>query len=341
MSTKTPQVQPAVPVRVQRIGTAGIFSVFLIVFLFIIWGIFVELDEGVLITGEVTAEGNRVTVRHNAGGKVVQIFYKEGDVVKEGEQLVELDQRALRNERRFLGNQLANINDQILQLDEGIQLRISQLESMKKEQAVMRELVKSGFFAESKLRDVERSLIEIQQEILSNRRAKSNIQGQRIQILSKLATLDEAIQKTVVFAPIDGTIVLANVKALGTLVEQGTVLFEILPSNKQLIVEGYLPQHLARRISVTTPVVLRFPTIRAKEFSTIHGEVSYVSSDAIDLAQGSTGYLVRVKSEQLDQAGPNIFPPGFPSEVLVQTGKHTVFEYLTSSIATFKMRSMN
>jgi membrane fusion protein, protease secretion system len=58
---------------------------------FFFWGFIAPLDQGVPMTGVVTVAGNKKTVQHLSGGTIQKILVKEGDVVKAGQPLVEID----------------------------------------------------------------------------------------------------------------------------------------------------------------------------------------------------------------------------------------------------------
>ena len=59
--------------------------------LFLIWAAFAPLDEGVATTATVAIETRRKTIQHLNGGVVRQVLVKEGQQVKAGDVLIELD----------------------------------------------------------------------------------------------------------------------------------------------------------------------------------------------------------------------------------------------------------
>lgn len=61
---------------------------------FLLWTAFAPLDEGVSAQASVSIETRRKTIQHLSGGVVRQVLVKEGQWVKEGEVLVELDEAA-------------------------------------------------------------------------------------------------------------------------------------------------------------------------------------------------------------------------------------------------------
>lgn len=55
------------------------------------WAAFAQLDSAVIANGVVSAEGNRKTIQHLEGGILRKILVREGDRVKAGQLLFELD----------------------------------------------------------------------------------------------------------------------------------------------------------------------------------------------------------------------------------------------------------
>jgi len=58
---------------------------------FFLWAFLAPLDKGVPLTGTVTVAGNKKAVQHLTGGTVEAIRVKEGDLVKAGQSLVEMN----------------------------------------------------------------------------------------------------------------------------------------------------------------------------------------------------------------------------------------------------------
>lgn len=58
---------------------------------FLIWALVAPLDQGIPVPGTLTAAGNRKAVQHETGGTIQAILVREGDPVKAGQTLVQMN----------------------------------------------------------------------------------------------------------------------------------------------------------------------------------------------------------------------------------------------------------
>ncbi|MFL2771505.1 MAG: HlyD family type I secretion periplasmic adaptor subunit [Rhodospirillaceae bacterium] len=86
--------------------------------LFLIWATFADLDEVAIATGEVVPQGRVKTVQHLEGGIIDAILVVEGDNVREGSPIIQLD----------LAGTVANIEELQVRLD-GLLIRKARLQA--------------------------------------------------------------------------------------------------------------------------------------------------------------------------------------------------------------------
>ncbi len=67
------------------------------------WTFFAQLDETAVSEGEVVPQGKVRVVQHLEGGIIEQLFVAEGDTVKEGDTLIQLDQSSTGTNQEELG----------------------------------------------------------------------------------------------------------------------------------------------------------------------------------------------------------------------------------------------
>ncbi len=82
---------PDTEARSGRLGRAGVGVLVAGLLVFLIWAATAPLDEGVPTQAMVAIDTKRKAVQHLQGGIVREVLVREGDVVKEGQALVRLD----------------------------------------------------------------------------------------------------------------------------------------------------------------------------------------------------------------------------------------------------------
>lgn len=105
MTTLVQQEQP-LPIDdrpVRRIGYAILLATF---GLFGGWAAFAPLDSAAVGSGVVTVQGYRKTVQHLEGGIVRRLYVHDGDQVKAGDPLIELDTTQASSEQEALHSQM-------------------------------------------------------------------------------------------------------------------------------------------------------------------------------------------------------------------------------------------
>lgn len=79
-----------------RAGRIGLWALALGMGGFLLWAALAPLDEGVAAPAQVSMDTKRKTVQHFSGGIVKEVLVKEGQVVREGQVLMKLDEAAAR-----------------------------------------------------------------------------------------------------------------------------------------------------------------------------------------------------------------------------------------------------
>lgn len=87
----------------------GFVTLALLVGGFGLWSTMTEIAGAVVAPGRVEVEQNRQVVQHPDGGVVETIFVKDGDVVKAGDPLVQLDGTLLKSEHAIVEGQFFEI----------------------------------------------------------------------------------------------------------------------------------------------------------------------------------------------------------------------------------------
>ena len=92
--------------RLRKVALVGNLLIGVFIIGFGTWAVFAPLKSAAIASGLVEPESSRKTIQHLEGGIVRQILVKNGDAVKSGQVLIQLDDTKARSERDSLQGQL-------------------------------------------------------------------------------------------------------------------------------------------------------------------------------------------------------------------------------------------
>ena len=94
------------PAKELRIGAIVAFGFFVV---FLGWAAFAPLDAAAFANGQLQVSGQRQSVQHREGGIVSAIRVKEGQKVRAGQVLIELDGGEVRAQENAMASQMINL----------------------------------------------------------------------------------------------------------------------------------------------------------------------------------------------------------------------------------------
>ena len=162
----------------------------------------------------------------------------------------------------------------------------------------------------------------------------SQIQFELAEIEQRLAASRDVLQRTLIGAPVDGTVVALRFRTSGGVVRPGEPVLEIVPDNEELLIDARLSPMDIDVVRAGLPARVVLPAFQQRHMPQIHGRVRQVSPDAIaDPQTGQLFFQVRVEidRDQLAALEPELeLTPGMPAEVYITTGERTALDYLLS-----------
>jgi HlyD family secretion protein len=262
-------------------------SVILIIMTTLISGCGPEKIDEILATG--TIEMTEITLSGKTGGRIKQMFFEEGQMVKKGELMVELDHDQLDariwSARSGLQGAQANLNAAQRELDRLSKLWQSELIS----QAEYDRVVTSKEVYEAQVNQAEANLNLLQVELVDTR----------------------------LYAPISG-VVSAKLFEPGEVAPAGSSIYTILNQNKPWI-KIYLPLKEVEQININQPAIINldaFPELNFKgRISHIAQEAEFTPKDYLSQEERvKQVYEVRIELE--DSSGK--LKAGVPAEVRIK-----------------------
>jgi HlyD family secretion protein len=158
------------------------------------------------------------------------------------------------------------------------------------------------------------------------------VRGELAEVNEKLLASADVVRRTVIPAPVDGTVVDIKVRTLGGVVQRGEPLLSIVPAGDELIVEARLTPLDVKAVHGGLEARINLSAWSSRLVPKIPGIVRTVSADRLtDEATRQPYYLARVAVDRptLQRMAPGIdLLPGMPVEVLVVTERRTMIDYL-------------
>ncbi|WP_062309812.1 HlyD family efflux transporter periplasmic adaptor subunit [Polynucleobacter sinensis] len=288
----------------------GAYVILVMIFGFVIWSLFVPLDSGTPSSGIVSVDGHRKAIQHSLGGVVDIVLVKEGDKVKEGDDLIQLEDSAAKSALSQAKSELDAVNAQIAMLE--------------KVMPGLRGLVSEGYYSRNQYLDKERKLLESR--------------AQRAGLIDKINAADKEYERTIIKSPVDGSVMGLTVTNKGAVVVAGSKLMEIAPINDELVIDAQIRPNLIDKIYPGKPAQVRFTAMQTGVTPVVVGKLQWVSADRFQNREDKINpegyYLARVSvgKDQLARLGSFQVVAGMPADVIIKTGERTFFQYLMKPI---------
>lgn len=150
-----------------------------------------------------------------------------------------------------------------------------------------------------------------------------------------ITKLRRKVSRLNVKSPVDGIIKGLKINTIGSVIEPGKTLMEILPSNSQLVVDGNISPRDIGHVHVGQMVQIKLSSYDFSRYGTIEGTLEFISATTFLDENGEAYYQARVVLSQQyvgKNSNKNTVLPGMTVEGDIITGKKTILAYLLKPI---------
>ncbi|MFG1432797.1 HlyD family type I secretion periplasmic adaptor subunit [Xanthobacter sp. V2C-8] len=162
-------------------------------------------------------------------------------------------------------------------------------------------------------------------------------------VMERLQASRDVLARTVVTAPISGTIVNLRFKTLSGVIRPGEAILDIVPDSERLLIEARVSPVDIDVVHQGLPAQVHLTAFSRYALPRIDGVVTSVSADRlVDQGTGQAYFLARVEVDrgELDRLKSVVeLQPGMPAEVLIVTQERTFVDYLLEPIRDTLRRS--
>lgn len=295
------------------------------------------------------------------------------NALKQQSALLSARMSAFEQETEALETRLEQTDAQM----QGINAQISglrkQLALLSEEEEAYTTLYNEGLGDNRRARELNRSIISTQNEINSSQSEVARLkiqntetqlqiatrkqdylkdvgerlkqtQGNYFDILEKYQVAKDRVERSIIRAPEDGTIVDMKIHTIGSVANSGQPLMDLVPSTDNFVVESKVAPRDINDIYIGQPADIRFSAFDARTTKIIEGTVINVSADRLLEQQDQAPYyLARIQvtdKGRSDMSEDMKLKAGMPAEVMIQRGERTLFSYLFKPLEDSFARSL-
>lgn len=267
----------------------------------------------------------------------------------------------LSTKKNILRQRIDQLSDQIRGIEAQVGSATSQLELIAEELQGKEVLLNQGLIPKPEYLRLKRTKVEIDgrhgEYLAQIAKAQQQIGETRMQILNadaeraaqiasesdsvrvdltntveKLRSSEDVLKRTLVSAPISGTVVNSNFKTIGGVVERGRPILEIVPADDALVIEARVTPHEVKAVHTGLTAQIHFTAYSSRSTPRVPGIVRSVSADRlVDEKTLQAFYLVKVNVDRdaMNRMAPDVkLIAGMPADVLIITEHRTMLDYL-------------
>lgn len=198
--------------------------------------------------------------------------------------------------------------------------------------------------AQSSIIKSQRTIAELRQKALARKgEYRKDVETQMAQVQSevdadaqKLLAAEEEFSRMQVRSPVNGQVVGLQFQTVGSVVQSGQKILDVVPLNEGLLLEAKIAPHLIDRVNTGQDADVRFSSFSNSPLLAVEGRVESLSHDLLTEPNmnaelpGATYYLARISltPSAMNKLGDRILQPGMPVQIIIKTGERTLLTYL-------------
>lgn len=189
--------------------------------------------------------------------------------------------------------------------------------------------------------EAEIQLLTLREQVIEQANDElTEVQRQLAEIRSQMPSREDILDRTVLRAPITGTVMNIHATTETGVVRPGEPVLEIVPSAAGLIIDAQVRPSDIDRVRPGMEARVLLTAYKQRSLPLIHGILRSVSADRlVEDRTGEPYFLAKVEVKPEDLAGLEDVRliPGMPVEVMIVNDEQTFIDYLVSPI----LQSMN
>ena len=343
------------------------------IIVFVLWSALTNINEVAKAKGEVVPQGFVQVVQHLDGGIVTDIHTGEGDLVKKNQILLQIDDGSTKQDlaqarakqlflnieaerlRAIVDNKKPDFSKIIsasgksnnsksmggysYSNDPQLRKLYNRFDKLKKNLQIAKETLslhakmhKQGHVSKLTILQHQKEVSKIEEEI---HKELNDVEAQLAQNVEIVRKLNNKLKRLQVRSPVYGLVKGMKINTIGGVIDPGETLMEIVPLDKNLVVEANISPKDVGHVHVGQPVKVAISSYDFTRYGAAEGVLEFLSATTFLDENGASYYRARI-SLQNNYVGKdknkNPILPGMIVDADIVTGKKSILAYLLKPI---------
>ncbi len=340
---------------------AGRTIIYLIVALFTIaavWATFGRIDIIAMAQGQIVQGDRSKIIQPLENGIVKAIHVRDGQRVKQGEPLIELDTTAGADRARYDNEYLAALTE-ITRLKallankddfepplgadptfvriqrNRLRDQLAEMRALDSQAAAYKQMLAKQYVSQMQYLDIEQKRAGKAQEHSGE---LSDAETKARSLAQELAKAKTRANQQYLTAPIDGVVQQLATHTVGGVVTPAQQLMVIAPEEGSMEIEAYIENKDIGFVNENQEAEIKIESFPFTHFGTIPGKVVSLSKDAVPLEKPVKGFFYSARvamtrsTMRVDNGKDVTLTPGMTVSVEIKTGNRRVIEYFLSPL---------
>jgi multidrug efflux pump subunit AcrA (membrane-fusion protein) len=303
--------------------TLGVKIIVLFLIVTFFWTMLAPINSSIIASGEIVLTSNKKIISHLEGGVIDNIKVKEGQFVKEKDDLIILN--------------TIQVQSKISQISEGIKAAEFQksatenrIKSLAQELKIVDELLKEKNSSVTRKIDIEKQLHESTGKLGE---IMTNIVG----LQNEFKANQYILARSIIKAPVSGYVMNLKYQTIGGTITPASEIMFIVPENDKLIAELKVSPQDIDLLKEGMEAKIQLSAYKARLMPKLNGKIINVSADSYKNEMTAEIYFkarVEIAESELKKLKMTIkLTPGMPINGFLITGSRTLFQYLITPIS--------
>jgi hemolysin D len=346
------EVQESPPSPVGRAVALTIVAVFTVA---LFWATFGKIDIIAVAQGKVIQSDRSKVIQPLEAGVIKAIYVRDGDRVKQGAALMELDTTASPDQERFQSEYHAAVievarlhalladqeqfdvpkgaNPALVKAERArLHDQLTEYRALKAQAKAYKTLYEKEYVAHLKYLEVERARAEKANEVSA---ALSAAEIRARSLANEMTKANTRARAQHLTAPIDGVVQQLAMHTVGGVVTPAQQLMVIAPEDGPLEVEAILENKDIGFVTENQDAEVKIDAFPFTRYGTVEGKVTSLSRDAVQIDKVGLVYTAKVsltRSTIHVDAKEIRLTPGMSVAVEIKTGQRRLIEYFLSPL---------